>query len=131
MIFADAFYWLALVNDKDIAHDRAVQFASSITGSTLTTEWVLAEVCDGLSTVRRRHHVNGLRLLWQSDSKLLIAPADHDGFERGLELYLSRPDKEWSLTGCISFVVMQDHGVTEALTGDHHFTQAGFSALLA
>jgi len=45
-------------------------------------------------------------------------------------MYQRRPDKNWSLTDCISFVVMQDHGITEALTGDHHFEQAGFVALL-
>jgi predicted nucleic acid-binding protein len=50
--------------------------------------------------------------------------------ERGLDLYDARPDKEWSLTDCISFIVMQDHGTYEALTGDHHFEQAGFVALL-
>jgi predicted nucleic acid-binding protein len=44
--------------------------------------------------------------------------------------YESRPDKAWSLTDCISFVVMNQHGLTEALTGDHHFEQAGFTALL-
>jgi len=48
----------------------------------------------------------------------------------GLELYARRPDKSWSLTDCISFVVMTDRGLTEALTGDHHFEQAGFRALL-
>ncbi len=41
-----------------------------------------------------------------------------------------RPDKDWSLTDCISFVVMEEHGITDALTGDHHFEQAGFRALL-
>jgi hypothetical protein len=50
--------------------------------------------------------------------------------DRGLALYAARPDKEWSLTDCVSFLVMQDHGVTEALTADHHFEQAGFVALL-
>jgi predicted nucleic acid-binding protein len=49
---------------------------------------------------------------------------------RGIQLYDSRPDKQWSLTDCISFVVMQDRGIVEALTGDHHFEQAGFTALL-
>jgi uncharacterized protein len=43
---------------------------------------------------------------------------------------LSRRDKEWSLTDCISFVVMKERGLTEALTADHHFEQAGFKALL-
>ena len=50
---------------------------------------------------------------------------------RGLALYDERPDQEWSLTDCISFVVMADEGIAEALTGDHHFEQAGFVALLA
>jgi hypothetical protein len=46
-------------------------------------------------------------------------------------LYDARPDKDWSLTDCISFVVMGDERLTEALTGDRHFVQAGFVALLA
>jgi len=48
----------------------------------------------------------------------------------GIQLYASREDKEWSLTDCISFFVMQREAITEALTGDHHFEQAGFVALL-
>ena len=47
-----------------------------------------------------------------------------------MDLYDSRNDKQWSLTDCISFVVMQDYEITDALTGDHHFEQAGFRALL-
>jgi len=46
------------------------------------------------------------------------------------ELLKSRPDKEWSLVDCASFVVMQQRGITEALTTDHHFEQAGFARLL-
>jgi hypothetical protein len=60
---------------------------------------------------------------------VIIAPEDN-WFTAGIELYTSRPDKDWSLTDCISFVVMQDRGITDALTGDHHFEQAGFRALL-
>ncbi len=41
-----------------------------------------------------------------------------------------RLDKDWSLTDCISFAVMQERSLTEALTSDHHFEQAGFTALL-
>lgn len=44
-------------------------------------------------------------------------------------LYDARPDKSWSLTDCISFVVMAERDLTEPLTGDHHFDQAGFTAL--
>ena len=59
-----------------------------------------------------------------------VAPADPVLFEEGIKLFEARPDKEWSLTDCISFVVMQREGITEALTGAHHFEQAGFVALL-
>src|SRR5947199_324028 len=48
----------------------------------------------------------------------------------GIQLYSQRPDKEWSLTDCVSFVAMQRREITDALTKDHHFEQAGFVALL-
>jgi predicted nucleic acid-binding protein len=59
-----------------------------------------------------------------------IVPLATDLLERGIDLFARRPDKSWSLTACISFVVMADRGLSEALTGDHHFEQAGFRALL-
>jgi predicted nucleic acid-binding protein len=58
-----------------------------------------------------------------------IVSASHDLFAAAWDLYTRRPDKEWSLTDCTSFVVMQRHGLTDALTGDHHFEQAGFTVL--
>ena len=58
-----------------------------------------------------------------------IVPASEHLLWRGFELYQNRRDKAWSLTDCISFVVMADEGLTEALTGDRHFEQAGFAAL--
>ena len=59
-----------------------------------------------------------------------IVPVSSRLIERGFALFANRPDKEWSLTDCISFVVMEEHSVTEALTSDGDFEQAGFSALL-
>lgn len=50
--------------------------------------------------------------------------------DAGMELLSRRADKRWSLTDCISFVVMERHGLTEAVTADRHFEQAGFRALL-
>ena len=61
---------------------------------------------------------------------MTVVPASEDLFNRGEALYAARPDKDWSLTDCISFVVMRDREIAEALTGDHHFEQAGFTALL-
>ncbi len=59
-----------------------------------------------------------------------IIPAERWLLVRGIDLYARRPDKAWSLTDCISFVVMGERGLAEALTGDHHFEQAGYRALL-
>lgn len=56
-----------------------------------------------------------------------IVSADQALFDRGVSLYNQRLDKMWSLTDCISFIIMQDHGLRDALTGDYHFEQAGFN----
>lgn len=130
-VFADAFYFVALLNRADQYHARAVAAARQLSGNILTTEWVLAEVADALAkSASRRLVVPFIRQLGQ-DPKAAIIPATHGLMETGLELYHARPDKDWPLTDCISFVVMDDEKLTDALTGDRHFEQAGFKALLA
>jgi hypothetical protein len=59
-----------------------------------------------------------------------ILPANREHLDRSLELYHQHKDKEWTLTDCASFVAMRERGITEALTADHHFEQAGFNVLL-
>jgi uncharacterized protein len=59
-----------------------------------------------------------------------VIPFDAGLMERGLALFAEREDKDWSLTDCVSFIVMQDRGITDVLTVDRHFEQAGFIALL-
>jgi uncharacterized protein len=53
-----------------------------------------------------------------------------DLWQRGWDLYRNRMDKAWSLTDCISFLVMQDAGLVDALPPDEHFRQAGFHAVM-
>jgi predicted nucleic acid-binding protein len=130
IVFADTFYWVALANQNDASHQKATEFARHSSSRCLTTEWILTEVADGLASASHRYLVQKLRTLWRTDQALTIVEANHELFERGLDLFGNRPDKSWSLTDCISFVVMQEHGVTEALTADHHFEQAGFVPLL-
>ena len=129
-VFADTFYFLALLNVKDTAHEKAVAISKSQGAPLLTTAWVLTELADGLadSPHRRvfRHVVEDLR----DDPETVIVPPSRKLFEQGMDLYNARGDKQWSLTDCISFVVMEQHGVQDALTGDRHFEQAGFRALL-
>jgi predicted nucleic acid-binding protein len=131
MVFADSFYWFAVTNPADSAHARTLEFTSGFAGKLITTEWVLTEVCDGFAAPRYRHLALSLREAWRNDEALIIIPSDHDWFDCGLDLYCARPDKAWSLTDCISFEVMREHGVSEALTGDRHIEQAGFTPLLA
>ena len=113
-----------------MAHPRATDFARRNRGPLATTAWVLTELADGLATGPRRQAFRQVLEDLELNKANLIVPANAETFEKGVELYHARPDKQWSLTDCISFVVMTEEGITEALTGDHHFEQAGFTALL-
>ena len=72
----------------------------------------------------------GLLEMLEKDTEVTLVPASADLWRGGIALFAARPDKDWSLTDCISFVVMQERSITDALTADHHFEQAGFMALL-
>lgn len=129
-VFADTFYFLALLNVKDAAHGKAVEFSKSQDAALLTTAWVLTELADGLADSSRRSAFQNVVEGLQSDPETIVVPPSQRLFEQGMDLYNARKDKLWSLTDCISFTVMERHGVQEALTGDRHFEQAGFRALL-
>jgi hypothetical protein len=129
-VFADTYYYAALTNPADRGHAKAVAFARSGARPIVTTSWVITELGDGLGKVRTRPVFLRLVALLRSDPLVEIVPAEQASMDRGLLLYEARLDKDWTLTDCISFVTMQDHGLTEALTADHHFEQAGFTVLL-
>jgi uncharacterized protein len=130
-VFADSFHFLALLNQNDPAHAKAATLHRFRWNKILTTDCVLLELGDALCDPR--DHDDFLRLLeaLRSDPRVSVVHLTQPLLERGIELFRSRPDKDWPLTDCISFVVMQENGVREALTGDQHFTQAGLIALLA
>lgn len=96
----------------------------------LTTEVVLTEIGNALSGQRWRTLGVSIIQQLQEDSDLEIMTVTSALFEQAVQLYVNRPDKEWGLTDCISFVVMQERNLTDVLTTDHHFTQAGFHRLL-
>ena len=130
-VFADTYFYLAVLNARDAAHARAMDLSKTLGTSTVTTAWVLTELGDGMASVDARPAFLKLVASLSKNPLCCIVPPSKPLFERGLALYSERPDKEWSLTDCISFVVMRERNISEALTGDHHFEQAGFSALLA
>jgi len=128
--FGDTFYFLALLNPKDDRHDAAVAFSRTHGRSVVTTDWVLTELADGLAKQRTRRTFKLVYDGLVADRSTEIIECSRALWERGRLLYESRPDKDWSLTDCISFVVMEQERIGEALTADHHFEQAGFIALL-
>jgi predicted nucleic acid-binding protein len=128
--FADTFYFLALLNPRDRAHARAQEVAASLEGRLVTTEYVLVEVGDALSRPADRPRFLSLIEALAAEANAVVVAASSEHLSEAIELFRSRPDKEWSLTDCASFVVMGKRGITDALTGDAHFRQAGFNALL-
>jgi uncharacterized protein len=129
-VFADTYYYLALLVEHDDSHQLAVEVTQQLKGQIVTTGWVLMEFANAVSKSRHRHYFPSLLDELKQSPHVTIVPADETLFDEGAELYRQRPDKDWSLTDCISFIVMERAGITEALTGDHHFEQAGFITLL-
>jgi len=129
-VFADAFYFVGLLNRADEHHGKVVAAAHQLHDDIITTEWILAEFADALAKSGSRRLVAQFIRDLEQDPKTRIIRAGTELFRRGLHLYDERRDKKWSLTDCISFVVMTDEGLRDALTGDEHFDQAGFKALL-
>jgi predicted nucleic acid-binding protein len=127
--FAHSFYFIAVLCPRDAAHEDALALSRRLSGGLVTTDAVLLELADALSSPEDREATaEYVQALWRSPA-VTVYGAGRGLIRRALALYASRTDKEWSLTDCISFVVMQDEGITEALTGDRHFEQAGFRTL--
>ena len=129
-VFTDTSFYAAIVNRRDQLHARARQIAAEIAAPILTTEFVLVETANFCKEGRRRAVFLRLIARLRGAANIEIVQASSLLFENGLDLFAQRPDKDWSLTDCISLHVMRERGLTEALTADHNFEQAGFRALL-
>jgi predicted nucleic acid-binding protein len=129
-IFADTSFYVALCGKNDRYHAQALAVSSDITARIITTEYVLVET--GGLLLRPEDRPSYLRLVQElkSDATVEIVPASESLFELGFDLFGRRADKFWSMVDCISFVVMKQRRLKEALTTDHHFVQAGFRSLI-
>lgn len=129
-IFIDTSYVVALVNKNDQYHERALEIADSVGGRALiTTDGILLEIGNALSRNFKRESVEIIEYFLSSDDVRVIH-LHPTSFRRAFDLYKSRPDKLWGLVDCLSFVIMKELGITEVLTTDKHFEQAGFTPLM-
>ena len=129
-VFLDAAYAIALSNTNDQYHGQALLLAASLeTEHTrlITTRAVVMEIGNALAKLRYR---SALLEALERDPHVEIIPLSEDLYRRAVQHYRERPDKEWGITDCLSFVIMRDRNLTTALTADEHFQQAGFRALL-
>jgi predicted nucleic acid-binding protein len=132
-VFADTSFWIALLNPKDELHVKARELAMKLADAqVVTTEMVLAELLNDFGRRGRMLRLAAKRLVDElvHNENLTIVPQTSKQFQSALALYGDRADKNWGLTDCASFLVMQAMGLTEALTYDKHFEQVGFQALL-
>lgn len=130
-VFADTSFYIALVRPDDENHDHSLAFDRNFGGQYVTSEFVLIELGNWLADPRNRGVFLEICRVLRSDPRTTILPATSDWVARGTEFYGQRLDKHWSFIDCISFAMMRERGLTDALTTDHHFAQAGFHALLA
>jgi predicted nucleic acid-binding protein len=132
-LFLDTAYVYAQINTRDQWHEAAVRWESRLAATRqrlLTTEFVLIEIADGLSAIRFRAHAIRVIDLLRSSPLVEVIPASAQLFASAMGLYRNRDDKDWGLTDCSSFVVMREHHLSDVLTTDEHFRQAGFRPLL-
>ena len=128
-VFADASYYVALLGPNDAHHRVAVEWSERLLGRIVVTEFVIIELGSALSGLDDRHlYVPFIEELL-GDPATIYVPSSGTLVRQGLDLFAKRPDKKWSLVDCLSFIVMKQRHLKEALTADHHFEQAGFRAL--
>lgn len=132
-VFIDTAGWLALINESDSLHKKAKEVEKSLKANKclwVTTDFILIEVADALCAVSQRSKTAKFLQNIRKLKSVFVVALEQELLQQGLELYQSRLDKDWGLTDCISFVVMQHRGITEAFTSDKHFEQAGFTRLM-
>jgi predicted nucleic acid-binding protein len=132
-VFLDAAYAIALSSPSDQYHDRAMEMRVRMKiekTRLVTTQGVVLEIGNALSKQRYRDAAIRLVSSLFTDPNVEVVLLSPELFIRAFQLYTDRTDKEWGLTDCVSFVVMADRAILEALTADEHFQQAGFLSML-
>jgi uncharacterized protein len=132
-VFLDTAYAIALSSSTDAHHRKAIELSEQLESNSvklITARPVVLEIGNALARPRYRQAAVALLQSLERDPNVEIVPLTEELYAQGFDLFQNRPDKEWGITDCISFVIMRERGLSEALTTDEHFEQAGFVALL-
>ena len=132
-VLLDTSFVIALENKADPHHERAKSLDAGLLSedAVLLLHWgIVLEIADGYARLNRRDKGRTLLERFEAEDGYEILPITDALFRNATDLYRSRPDKEWDLTDCVSSVLMSERGLSDALTADIHFRQAGFTALL-
>ena len=132
-VFADAGYWIALWDPEDSLHERASAIAGNVGDYTVvTTQLVLIEALNYMSDRGEFRRGLAAQMVTELEDDPGVEVVHHSSaeFRTALDRYASRSDQTWGFTDCLSFLVMEERGITEALAYDRDFEQAGFTALL-
>ena len=131
-VFLDTGYLIAIDSANDQHHAAAVAHWRDLVRSSpqlVTTGFVLDEVITFF--ISRGRHAKAVEIaerLLNSPSVRLVH-VDGELFRAAFEYLKKRPDKRFSLTDCVSFVLMARLGIRKALAFDAHFEQAGYTRL--
>ena len=129
-LFLDTGYLIALVNKRDNLHEAAAAAAIKYHGPFYTTQLILIELANSLCQPAQRPLALTIIEKMQTDPLTTIVELTPERFEKALLLYKKRSDKTWGMIDCLSFTVMDEFGVKQALTFDEHFRQAGYKVPL-
>ena len=133
-VFADTSGWATFLLEDEPHHEKSrllIAQWKQQNRNIVTTNYVLSELIVLLGS-RGQHRsvvLNNIKII-QSDNWVEIVHIDEALDAKAWQLLANRLDKKWSLVDAVSFVMMQERGITEALATDYHFEQAGFVRLL-
>lgn len=130
MALVDTGFLSALLNPRDALHARAKLLLLKNQSRLVLTEAVYFEVINQFSKAPLRH-LSGFAHCWIFEGRRVeFIPSTRETNSAAWELFVRHRDKEWSLTDCVSFVIMRQRGLVNAFAHDIHFEQAGFVPLL-
>jgi len=132
-VFIDTSGFYAQLVLGDDAHVRARDFmktAAKRRRRFVTTDYVLDETA---TLLRARGHGQVCSSFFDAIFASQVCRIEWMNAERFAQVvasFLKNQDKGWSFTDCFSFCLMRELGITDALTKDAHFGQAGLVAAL-